>query len=84
MPKIAEGYVENFKTLTRAFECGDAALLDVRRKSDGKSVVAIVAIQRDGDEYQMIPFAIMIEGDPYEMYEPPSVDGTTEYEETKD
>jgi len=66
---------KNFETIKQAFLDGNAALLDVRRRSDGKKVAAIVAVGKDGDERTMTPFAIMVEGNPFELFDPPNPDG---------
>ena len=67
---------KNFETLSVAFACGDAALMDVRRRSDGKSVSAIAACNRQEDgSIIFTPFAILVEGNPYEMFDPQNPDG---------
>ena len=66
---------ENFKTLTRAFENNDVCLVDVQRKSDGKQVAAICAVSFVDGEYHITPLAIMIDGNPFEDFEPPNPDG---------
>ena len=72
---LREGDKNNFETLERAFKEGQAALMDVRRRSDGKKVAAIVAVGRDDDDnYMFTPFAIMVEGNPFELFDPPSPD----------
>jgi len=76
MPPIADGYKKNFETLLNAARHGDLCALDVRRKSDGKSVVAVCAINKSKqDEVEFVPLAVMVEGDPYEMYDPPKPGG---------
>jgi hypothetical protein len=79
MPKkpqtIVTQHRANFETLRSAFANGDAALVDCRLKSTGESVAVICAMQRSGEEYQMVPFAMFLNGNPYEMLEPPNPDG---------
>jgi len=82
---ILDHHKENFDTLIRAVKSGDVCLLDVERKSDNKSVAALCAVNyEDNDEVSFVPLAIMVEGNPYEMYAPPDVDGGYHGEEESD
>lgn len=75
-PKTAvEDHKKNFETLQQAFAQGDVALLEVQRVSDGKSVAAIVTVGREDGDYTFTPFAIMVEGNPFELYRPPNPEG---------
>jgi hypothetical protein len=65
----------NFSTLARAFEHGHAALVEVQRISDGATVPAICAIGFTGGIYEITPFALLIEGNPFELFNPPDPDG---------
>ncbi len=65
----------NFDNLARAFKSGDAALVEVRRVADGVAVAAICAIGRDGESYLITPFAVMVEGNPFDLFDPPNPDG---------
>jgi hypothetical protein len=65
----------NFETLRKAFATGDAALMEVQRVSDGKVVAVITAVSWDGKKYSFTPFATMVEGNPFELFRPPAVDG---------
>ena len=74
---------KNFATLSRAFRSGHVALVDVLRLKDRKKVAAVCAIQSNSDgTVTMIPFATMVEGNPFEDFAPPKVDGG--YEEQRD
>lgn len=66
---------QNFDTLSRAFSSGHVALVEVRRTADLNPVAAICAISREGDQYGITPFAVMIEGNPFELFDPPSPEG---------
>jgi hypothetical protein len=80
MPKLSEGDSKNFNTLQRAFVTGQVALMDVQRVSDGKSVAAIVTVHTDDDGMiNMTPFAIMVEGNPFELFRPPDSDSADGY-----
>ena len=64
---------ENLKTLERAFEDGSVCLMEVTLKSTGERVAAICAASRTGDdEVSFTPFAIMLNGNPCELLEPPA------------
>lgn len=65
----------NFDTLSRAFGAGHAALVEVRRVADRSVVAAVCAIARDGDEFTITPFAVMVEGNPFKLLDPPNPDG---------
>jgi hypothetical protein len=72
---INDSYKANFETLSKAFYYNDARILEVKRKSDDKEVAAVCALNRDGEEIIFAPLATMIEGNPYEDFEPPNPEG---------
>lgn len=75
---IDESVNINFKTLCSAFETQHACLMECKRKSDGKIVNLICAINVEDEEYMVVPFAEMIDlndGNPFEMYCPPAEGG---------
>jgi len=80
---LADHDKANFSTLLKAASDDNLALLDVRRRSDGKSVAAIVAVGWDNDtqEHVFTPLATMIEGDPYKLFDPPKSDEDGYHEE---
>ena len=51
------------------------ALLECQLKSTGETVAVITAVNRDDEEYGFVPFAVMLNGNPYDMLNPPSADG---------
>ena len=65
----------NFDTLRQAFENGDVALLECQLKTTGESVAVVVAVNRDSDDFSFVPFAMMFNGNPYEILNPPDPDG---------
>lgn len=66
----------NFETLKRAFASGDIALMEVEIVATGERVAAICAVQRDGSgEFEFVPFAVMLNGNPYELLNPPKPEG---------
>ncbi len=66
----------NFETIQRADDDGNLALLESHCIADGKTVYLICGIMppEEGDDegtYNITPFAEMIDGNPFELYEPP-------------
>ncbi len=71
--RIPQPVVTNFEMLQRAFRCRDAALVSAIRKSDGANVFLVVAMSPNADgTITPIPFAEMIAGNPFELYEDPT------------
>jgi hypothetical protein len=72
-PPLGGAYLENFETLKRAAENEDLALVSAIRKSDGQPVALVCAVgfDRSSEEFNITPFAVMVEGDPFELFEPP-------------
>lgn len=74
--KISKGYKHNFETLQRAGENQDLCIMDARDRATGKSVVLVCAAQHGGDgSVEFMPLAVMIDGNPYHMYDPPNPAG---------
>lgn len=72
--KLKKGDRANFNTLLAAAVQGDLALVSAIRRSDGKNVALVCAMSTNEDKtISPVPFAVMIEGNPYEMYEDPTV-----------
>lgn len=70
--KTCPGYVDNFKALQEAIVNGDAGLMECTDKVTQKKVAVICAIFKDETGYvNMVPFAKMFDGNPYEELEPP-------------
>lgn len=73
-PKLLPGYVKNFETMRQAAFAGDLALVSAIRKSDQQPVALVCAMQRNADDtISPVPFAEMIPGNPFELYEDPTV-----------
>lgn len=71
---LAKGHVENFETLRRACLAGDLALVSAVRKGDQAKVALVCAMQQNDDgTITPVPFAEMVNGNPFEMYEDPTV-----------
>jgi hypothetical protein len=72
-PALLPGYKANFETLKRACLSGDLALVSAIRKADGKPVALVCAIEvRDGLCWP-VPFAVMVEGNPFKLFHDPTV-----------
>jgi hypothetical protein len=74
---IPDAIKTNFNSLEKAFRNGDIALLECRKRSDGKPAYAICAINLHGQadrepEIEMVPLGMMFDDDPYEMLIPAS------------
>lgn len=54
---IPQPYRDNFNTLRRAFDAGDACLLECRDKATGKSAYVLCALNTHDEEYELVPFA---------------------------
>ena len=80
-PKLTEGQVLNFETLKRACLDGNLALISAIRKADQKPVALVCAMNKDGEAYMPAPLAVLIEDNPYELFEDPLADIDTEEEE---
>lgn len=72
---IPKPYTGNFDTLSRAFNLGHAALMEVRERTTGATRYAVCAVGREGGQYTFTPFALMVDGNPFELFEPPAANG---------
>lgn len=71
---------QNFDELCRAFVAGDVALMEVRRVADQTVVAAICAVSYIDGEYGVTPFAVMVEGNPFDLFDPPVPGGGYHHE----
>ena len=70
---LRRGDKANFNTLLKAAKAGEVCLFSTTRKADKAKVALICAVNRDpslGGEF--VPLAVMIEGNPYELFEAPT------------
>lgn len=72
-PPLGEPDKANFATLQRAENLGELALISTIRKADGKAVALVCAMSRNEDVIMPAPLAVMIEGDPFEDFEDPTI-----------
>ena len=71
--KLLDPFMRNFDMLTKSFGLGDVCLAACKEKTTGKTVAVICAVKQLGNDVELVPYAKMLEGDPYAQYEPPSV-----------
>lgn len=69
--KLRKGDLANFKTLLRAAKEGNLALVSSTRKSDGAQVALVCAMNATDEHVFPSPLAVMVEGNPYELFEDP-------------
>jgi hypothetical protein len=73
---IAVGHRQNFHTLQQAFRAGDVALMECQLAATGEAVPVICAANRQSDgSVEFAPFAMLFNGNPYEMLNPPNPEG---------
>jgi L-alanine-DL-glutamate epimerase-like enolase superfamily enzyme len=70
--ELRDGDKANFETLKLACREGNLALLSAIRKSDGANIALVCAMNMGNDEVGVVPLAVMIEGNPYELFEDPT------------
>lgn len=64
----------NFHTMEKAMWNGALALCSAIRKADQKQVALVCAMQTNPDHtITPVPFAVMVEGNPFELFEDPTV-----------
>ena len=73
-PKLRKGDRTNFQTMLCAADNGALALVSAIRKADQQPVALVCAMQTNPDDtITPVPFAVMVEGNPFELYEDPTV-----------
>lgn len=70
--RITDTESTNFDTLLRAARNGDLALITTTEAATGERAVLIAAIATDGEDYHISPLARLIDGNPYELFNPPT------------
>ncbi len=72
-PRLRKGDRHNFETLLRAASDGALALVSAVRKADQNPVALVCAMQHnDDDTITPVPFAVMVEGNPFELFQDPT------------
>lgn len=72
---LAQGHIANFKTLGKAFENDDVALMECTDAKTGESIAVICMVNRVAGDIEFVPVARMFNGNPYEEVIPPTIDG---------
>jgi len=76
---IPDHIKSNFEVIQAAAAAGHLAVVSAIRVVDGLNVSLLVAIHKDEEGmFCVTPFAEMIDGNPYEMYEDPTKDDEDE------
>jgi hypothetical protein len=70
------GDEHNYKTLLRAAQNGDLAIVRAREKASGEYRTLLCAIGHDGETPYQSPLAVMIWGDPFEQFDDPFAEET--------
>jgi hypothetical protein len=68
---LPKHHATNLETLREAFKQNAVCVMECRRKSDGATVALLCAVGWDGKEYAFSPFAEMVNGNPFDLYDPP-------------
>jgi len=68
---IPDGHRQNFEMLLEAAKNADLALVECSERGTGKPVFTLCAVVHDGEEFTIMPFAKMFDGNPYEELNPP-------------
>jgi hypothetical protein len=72
---FTKGDRANFATLKRAADHGDLALMECLDKETGNKVAVVCAASLDKENmWTFTPLAVLINTNPYERYEPPTLD----------
>jgi hypothetical protein len=73
-PKLRKGDRTNFNSLLKAATNHDLALVSAIRKTDQKPVALVCAMSKNDDGMiTPVPFAVMVEDNPFEMFEDPTI-----------
>ena len=70
-----KAHADNLRTILKAARCEQLGLLECQLKATGEKVAVLTAFGRQGDETVMTPFAVLFNGNPYEMLNPPNPNG---------
>ena len=65
----------NFSTLAGALDSGHVALVEVQCIADGAVIGAICTVGHNDGLFELTPFATMVEGNPFDLFNPPNPDG---------
>lgn len=75
LSKLNKSQKTNFNTLGAAFDNGQVALMMCKDKRTLEDVAVICAVQKNGEEFEFVPFAKLFNGNPYdELLSPIEID----------
>ena len=73
---IADGHKANFKTLIKAIQAGDVALLECEMAATGETAAVIcAAVEVSSGNVHFFPFALLFNDNPYKLVNPPNPEG---------
>ena len=70
---ISKGQSENLETLIRAARDGALCIMEVTDSKTGDLVDAVCAVNIDGENYDLVPLAVMVRENSYERFVPPEM-----------
>jgi hypothetical protein len=68
---IQQPHRDNFHTLQQAFSDGAACLLECHERATGRPVYVLCAVNRNGLDYELVPFARLFDDNPYDLLAAP-------------
>ena len=75
MQPLTDAEGTNFDTLCRVFENEDQALVRTVLAETipaGTEIAVVASVEYDGEQFRMVPFAMMLPGDPFALLEDPT------------
>jgi len=74
----------NFDTLQRASRRGDVLLMECQLVATGQPVPVLCAVNPGADnDLELVPFAMLFSGNPYEQVSPPRGEGPGFYDQAE-
>jgi hypothetical protein len=74
----------NFDTLQRASRRGDVLLMECQLVATGQTVPVLCAVSAGaGETVELVPFAMLFSGNPYEQVSPPRGEGPGFYDQAE-
>ena len=67
---VPAGHRANLETIYRAARNNDLAVMEVNRKGSSEPAHLLVAVARDGDEFNITPLAQLFDDNPFERFVP--------------
>jgi len=67
---VPDGHRANLETIYRAARNNDLAVMEVNRKGSNEPAHLLVAVARDGDEFNITPLAQLFDDNPFDRFMP--------------